>query len=455
VSTQSELPDIVLIHGHDLGRWLSIYGMSHVPSPNIAAFAADAVVFESAHSAAPLCSPARGALFTGISPHRNGIQGLVHDAWRYREGVVTAPEHLRAAGYHSALIGLQHENVDPTVLGFDECPGLGFLPRSYQAVEATSDWLARVPTAGEREPIFLTIGTWEGHRPWPHDDYEPGEPEKVDVPPYLPDNEHTRRDIADFYGSIRQFDRDFGRLLALIDDHFDADNTMVILTTDHGAAFPRAKSTLYDAGTGVTLIVRPPRSWACPTGRVEALVSHLDVLPTLLDAAGAAIPPELEGISLLPLIRGDTEGDPNRVIFTAKSYHDVYDPKRAARSLSYTYIRNYAAGPRLQLAIDLEKSATRQGMGDDHLGPRPQDEFYDRSVDPDELHDRAKDPSYASLRDNYSTLLSDYLRASGDPITTMPLEPATPRSRAVDALPAAPRPTWSENHEHLSGDSIS
>ena len=452
MNTPSQSPDIVLIHGHDLGRWLPIYGMKHVPSPNIAAFADDAVVFGSAHSTAPLCSPARGSLFTGISPHRNGIQGLVHDAWRYREGVVTAPEHLRAAGYHCALIGLQHEDVDPTVLGFDECPGLGFLPRSYQVVDATEDWLARVPAAGEREPIFLTIGTWEVHRPWPHDDYEPADPETVDVPAFLPDNENTRRDIADFYGSIRQFDKDVGRLLALVDDHLDADNTMVILTTDHGAAFPRAKSTLYDAGTGVTFVVRPPRSWACPVGRVEALVSHLDVLPTLLDVAGAAIPPELEGMSLLPLIRGESDGDPDRVIFTAKSYHDVYDPKRAARSLTYTYIRNYAPGPRLQLAIDLEKSATRRGMGDGHLQPRPVEEFYDRSVDPNELHNRANDPSCAAIRDHYSALLRDYLRDSGDPLETTPLEPAPRRSRAADALPAAPSSGRSED-ALLSGES--
>lgn len=91
-------PDIVIIHGHDLGRWLPSYGMPSVPAPQLTAFAEQSVVFEQAHAAAPLCSPARAALFTGTSPHRNGVQGLSHHQWRYRQGVRTLPELLRPAG---------------------------------------------------------------------------------------------------------------------------------------------------------------------------------------------------------------------------------------------------------------------------------------------------------------------------------------------------------------------
>ena len=118
-TTSPAAPDIVLVHCHDLGRWLSTYGMPQVPSPELARFADVAVVFENAHSAAPLCSPARGSLFTGLSPHRHGLQGLAHHQWRYRKGMCTLPERLSPLGYTSTLIGLQHENPDPSVLGFD------------------------------------------------------------------------------------------------------------------------------------------------------------------------------------------------------------------------------------------------------------------------------------------------------------------------------------------------
>jgi arylsulfatase A-like enzyme len=400
------------------------------------------VVFENAHAAAPLCSPARGALFTGIAPHRNGIQGLTHSGWRYREGVLTAPERLRAVGYRSTLIGLQHEDTDPTVLGYDEVFGLGFLPRVDQVVDAVGDWLTTVPPAGARPPLLLTVGTWEVHRPWPHSDYEPADPAEVDVPAFLPDNADTRRDIADFSGSIRQFDAGFGRLVALLDEHLDPENTLVIFTTDHGSAFPRAKSTLYDAGTGVALIVRPPKAWKIPPARVTSIVAHVDVVPSLLDAAGAEIPSELEGRTLLPLLRDPSTGDPDRIVYTAKSYHDTYDPKRAARSLDYAYIRNYEEGPRLQLAVDLEKSPTRQGMGDAHLEPRPAEELYDRRSDPAELVDVSSDPAYADVKSRYANALHQHLVAIHDPIETERLDPAPARTRAVDALEPIEAPEW-------------
>lgn len=435
-------PDIVLIHCHDLGRWLGAYGMASVPSRNIDSFAASAVVFDNAHAAAPLCSPARGALFTGIAPHRNGVQGLVHDSWRYREGVLTAPEHLRRLGYHSVLVGFQHEDVDPTVLGFDECVGLGYLPRVNQVVDSAVGWLSSAQGQSGRSPVFLTIGTWEVHRPWPDEDYTPADPDGVDVPPYLPDNVHTRRDIADFHGSIRQFDEGIGRLIDAIDHYLDPDNTLVILTTDHGAAFPRAKSTLYNAGTGVTLVMRPPARWGISPSRVEGVVSHMDILPTLVAIGGGAVSPELEGRSLLPYLLGDAAENTERVIFTAKSFHDTYDPKRAARSLDFAYIRNYEPGPQLQLASDLEGSHTRAGMGDAHLAARPLEELYDRRSDPEELHNVVGDARYQEVREHYARLLHEYLHATRDPIETTPLAPAPQRNRAAEALSPVPPPRW-------------
>lgn len=447
--SSSTHPDVILIHCHDLGRWLPAYGMPHVPAPNISEFADESVVFENAHSASPLCSPARAALFSGISPYRNGVQGLVHNAWRYREGVRTAPELLGQLGYRSALIGLQHESVDPTVLGFDECPGLGFLPRTNQVVEATERWLGQLPGRDQRKPLFLTIGTWEVHRPWGREDYEPTDPSEVDVPGFLPDNEHTRRDIADFYGAIAQLDAGFGRLLAAIDASLGRENAMVVFTTDHGAAFPRAKSTLYDSGTGVSFMIRPPGSWGVSPHRVKNLTSHMDLIPTLLELAGGQAEDWLEGESLLPLLKAATGQEDGRVIFTSKSFHDTYDPKRAARSADYVYIRNYEPGPKLQLAIDLETSHTRKGMGDAHLEPREPEELYDRRVDPLETVNVVHEAKYSEVRARYAELLREWLERTGDPIETSPIEPAPPRTRHVDDLPPVGPirlPTPSQSH---------
>jgi arylsulfatase A-like enzyme len=435
MSSTANLPDIVIIHCHDLGRWLPIYGMPHVPAPNLATFAQESVVFENAHSAAPLCSPARGAIFTGMTPYRNGIQGLKHAEWRYRKGVSTIPERLRPLGYHSALIGLQHENWDPTVLGYDEVPGMGFLPRTSQVVDAANEWLTTLPNRDQRDPLFLVVGTWEVHRPWKTEDYKPANPETVDVPDYLPDNSYTRDDIASFYGSIAQFDEGFGRLLKHIDATLDRNNTMVIMTTDHGAAFPRAKSTLYEAGTGVSLIIRPPAGWGTRPKRITNLVSHLDLLPTFMDIAGGSTDDWLEGESLLPLLRDNQPPiDNDRILFTSKTYHDGYDPMRAVRSADYLYVRNYEPGPQLDLPGDIEKGSTRKGMGDKHLAPRKTEEFYDRRTDPHELVNVIDDPQYEEVRRRYAGLLHEWLQRCGDPIETAPIPPAPARSRHVDDL---------------------
>jgi arylsulfatase A-like enzyme len=430
-------PDIVLVHGHDLGRWLTVYGMSSVPSAQIQAFADRSVVFDNAHAAAPLCSPARASLFTGIAPHRHGVQGLAHHQWRYRHNVLTAPERLRPLGYRSTLIGLQHENADPSVLGFDDVQGVGFLPRANQVVDAASGWLGNVAPRADREPLFLTVGVWEVHRPWPAEDYTPANPATVDVPDYLPDNADTREDIAAFHGSIAQFDDAMGRLFRRIDETLDPATTMVVFTTDHGAAFPRAKSTLYDAGTGVSFIVRPPTSWGVAPGRREQLVSHLDILPTLLELAGGDQDSGLEGQSLVDVL-DEHLIDPDRVLVTVKSHHDAYDPIRAVRTRDFAYIRNFADGPKLQLSLDLENSATRRGMGDAHLEPRPREELYDRRADPDELTNVVGDPAYASVLHDYAAILDRWMDDTDDPVRRGEVEVPAHRDREVDALPAVP-----------------
>src|SRR5699024_9545415 len=120
----------------------------------------------------------------------------------------------------------------------DEVHGLGFLPRSLEVARQAEHWLQE--RSGQNAPFFLTLGTWEAHRPWPEEDYAPADPDAVDVPDYLPDNLDTRRDIAAFHGSIRQLDKALGRIFRAVHNSPQANNTMVIFTTDHGAAFPRA-----------------------------------------------------------------------------------------------------------------------------------------------------------------------------------------------------------------------
>ncbi|WP_327584386.1 sulfatase [Nonomuraea sp. NBC_00507] len=423
-------PDVVLIHCHDLGRFLSCYGAPAIPSPSLHALAERSVVFDNAFATAPLCTPARSSLFTGLSPHVNGLMGLAHAGWRYRRSVATMPELMSGLGYDTALIGLQHEHPNPMVLGFDEVHGAGFLPRAWPVARETEAWLRN--RRERSRPFLLTVGMWEVHRPWPAEDYTHADPAAVEVPPYLPDNAHTREDLAAFYGAIRQLDAAVGHVIDAIDRHCDPDRTAVVFTTDHGAALPRAKGTLYDPGVEVALIVRPPAAWGVPPGRRGQAVSHLDILPTLLEMAGGSAGPGHEGRSIVPDLRG-AAGPRDRTLFLEKSFHDRYDPMRAVRTSKYKYIRNFTDGPALVLAKDIEESPSRRGFGDGHLAPRPPVELYDLRKDPWEQLNIAAEPAMAETVASLDDRLLRWMRETGDPLLDGPI-PVPPRaSRLIDA----------------------
>jgi arylsulfatase A-like enzyme len=427
-------PNVILIHCHDLGRFLPCYGWPEIDAPHLSALAAEGIVFDNAFSTAPLCTPARSSLFTGLSPHVNGLMGLAHSGWRYRRSVTTLPELLAPAGYDTALVGLQHEHTDPTVLGFGEVHGMGFLPRALPVAEEAEAWLHR--RGGQSRPYFLTVGIWEVHRPWPPEDYPPANPARVEVPPFLPDNPHTRADLAGFYSAIRQLDQAVGRVLAAVARCCDPARTLVLFTTDHGAPFPGAKGTLYDPGIGVAFILRPPASMGIPPARRSRLISHLDLVPTLLDLAGGTPGAYLEGRSVLPALR--EEPDPGRTLFLQKTYHDVFDPIRAVRTERFKYIRNFADGPRLRLSKDLEESPTRRGMGEAHLAPRPPAELYDLQQDPWERLNLAPVPSHAETVARLDGALVAWMKATRDPLLEGVIDPPPPRTRLLDAQPDMP-----------------
>ena len=276
--------NVLLVHWHDLGRYLGAYGHTDVSSPRLDQLAAQGILFTRAHATAPLCSPSRGSLFTGRYPQSNGLVGLAHHGWEYRAGVRTLPHILSESGWYTALFGMQHETSYPSKLGFDEFD----VSNSYceYVVEQAISWLSDPP----EQPFLLTAGFFETHRPYPHERYDPAEADDVVVPDYLPDTGDVRQDLAEFYGSIAVADAAVGQLLDTLEQTGLDESTWVVFMTDHGPALPRAKSTLYDAGTGIALIVRPPSNAPVEAQAYDELFSGVDLLPTLLELLGLDIP---------------------------------------------------------------------------------------------------------------------------------------------------------------------
>lgn len=412
--TERPNDNVLIVHWHDLGRYLGVYGHADVSSPRLDQLAGEGIRLTRAHATAPLCSPSRGSLFTGRYPQNNGLVGLAHHGWEYRADVRTLPQILAEAGWYTALFGMQHETSYPARLGFEEFD----VSNSYceYVVEQAANWLENAPQLlndTPRQPFLLTAGFFETHRPYPPDRYEPADPSTVTVPDFLPDTDDVRQDLADFYGAIDVADAAVGRLLDTLSATGLDESTWVVFMTDHGPALPRAKSTLYDAGTGIAMIVRPPSRLPSEPKVYDELFSGVDLLPTLLDLLGVEIPPDVDGIShAAALVTPSPIDTPVRTaVYTTKTYHDSFDPIRAVRTKDYSYIENYAPRPLLDLPLDIADSAPGKAVAPLIGGRRPDRELYDLIDDPAESHNLlgpdATDKS-ESIADDLALLLHEW-----------------------------------------------
>jgi arylsulfatase A-like enzyme len=239
-------PNVVIVVTHDTGRHLGPYGR-RVATPSLDRLAAEGVLFEQAFCTAPQCSPSRASLLTGLVPHRHGLIGLAHRGFGLRPDAAqrTLPRLLGHAGYRTHLFGFQHEAVDPHDLGYQQVvqpPSTGSRSHLCRAVApAAADFLAGAPT----EPFFAMVGFEETHRPFDPVELNDATLEDLQVPAFLPDTPVVRRDVADLEGSVREADAAIGQIVAALDRAGLADRTLVVYTTDHGIAFPGAKSTDY------------------------------------------------------------------------------------------------------------------------------------------------------------------------------------------------------------------
>lgn len=291
-------PNILYLHSHDTGRYVGPYGYD-VPTPNLQRFAAQGVLFRQAFCASPTCSPSRAALFTGITPGCNGMWGLAHRGYALSDYNQTFVPLLKRAGYTTALAGVQHIAAgDPWTcarkIGYDTLLPL----RSHYAhavARAAVGYLERPPT----KPFFLDVGFVETHTLDPTPDgsyfgYPSGDPERAERPGALRDTPQTRRDMADFAVSAGALDNAIGRVLDALERSGLAENTLVIITTDHGVPLPGFKANHTDGGLGVMLMMRGPKGFS--GGKViDALVSHLDLFPTLCDLLALPPPPGCKG----------------------------------------------------------------------------------------------------------------------------------------------------------------
>jgi N-sulfoglucosamine sulfohydrolase len=410
------LPNVLYLHSHDTGRFIQPYG-HQVPTPNIQRLADQGLLFRQAFAAAPVCSGSRAALLTGAYSHANGMLGLAHRGYRLLDYNHHLVHHLRGAGYFSALIGEQHVSADPGEIGYDV-----IVPIDHTRADAVAPAARTLLQEGLKEPFFLDVGFFETHR----DYFEPTSVRDAlySLPPAnLPDTPETRRDMAQYKASARSLDQGVGAVLNALDEADLADRTIVILTTDHGLAFPGAKATLTDRGLGVMLIMRGPNGFH--GGRVsDALVSQLDLYPTLCELAGLDAPDWLHGTSLMPLLRREAD-EVNESLFGELTYHAAYEPQRSVRTKRFKYIRRFDDTHDHPVLPNVDDSPSKDVLLDHGWAERrvPAEQLYDLIFDPQEAANRADDPAYERVLGELREALESWMRETEDPLLNGPIDP--------------------------------
>lgn len=433
----NDTPNILLIHCHDLGRYLGCYGQA-IDTPAIDAIAADGVLFENHYATAPQCSPSRGSLMTGRYPHVNGLMGLAHEDWELTPDETTMPEYLNACGYSTHLFGLQHVTDHLDRLGFDHIHSGGNLSPAVSPaiheINRARDVADTLEVFFDKDtfdqPFFASIGVFETHRrqndglfEFTDAAYEPADPTEIDPLAYLPDEPGIREDIAAMHGMIQAIDDAVGTITTALEAAGLAEETLLIFTTEHGIAFPRAKGSCYDPGIEAALLLHYPG--VIDGGqRCDELVSNIDVLPTLLDLLDEPIPERIEGQSFLPLLT-DKKYYPRDQLFAEITWHDRYNPVRAIRTKQYKYIRSFWHLPSIYLTDDVFVSrAGREIREQFQSGRRPYEELYDLDSDPYETTNLADDPAYEHVCKQLQGRLVRWMETTNDPLLDGPVPPA-------------------------------
>jgi N-sulfoglucosamine sulfohydrolase len=407
-------PNIVYLHSHDTGRCVQPYGYA-VPTPRLQRLAEEGTLFRQAFCAASSCSASRACLLTGQYAHSNGMLGLAHRGWSLHDYGAHIVHTLRRRGYRSTLIGEQHIAKDPGVIGYDRVVKIE-TTHAADVAPAAAAFLGSSPA----EPFFLDAGFFETHRAF----VQPaqGEGSYIRPPENLPDLPQTRRDMAGFVASARTLDRGLGEVLDALGHRGFSENTLVVCTTDHGIAFPGAKATMTDRGIGVLLILRGPGGFDKPT-IVDALVSQIDLYPTICELAGVPTPGFAQGRSLLPLVSGKVARI-REEIFAEGTYHAAYEPQRCIRTPRFKYVRRFE--PRdLPVLPNTDDSPSKDLWRQTSWPPALLDpeQLYDLVLDPTETVNIAWLAEHREVVAELRERLNCWMRETLDPLLDGPVAP--------------------------------
>ncbi len=410
-----------------------------VRTPAFDRIAGEGILFTNAFCDAPSCGPSRSAILTGQHIWRLEEAGNIHS--KLPSKFATYVDLVEQAGY---AIGSYSKAWSPGKFKTDTGWVHSSQTKLNPAGPGFSSFEAFYQQKSKDQPFYFWLGSSDAHRPYVlNSGRDSGmDPARVIVPPHLPDNAIVRNDILDYYFEVQRFDSTVSKALAVLEAAGELDNTLVVVTSDNGMPFPRAKATLYDFGTRMPLAIRWPSKIVSPNREYEGFVHLSDFAATFLEAAGLKALDEMTSHSLMDVFTVPGKNLREQA-FTAMERHDGCRkggkgyPCRAIRNRDFLYIRNYepdrwpAGDPdakncarvipfgevdpcptKTQLLEEMEGLPIFYQLA---FGKRPAEELYDMRVDPGQIHNVASIPQYAEIRHDLSEQLLKYTAKTGDP----------------------------------------
>jgi len=433
----------LLITADDLGIQLSCYGDSIAHTPRIDELAARSTLFKTAYVSQASCSPSRSTMFTGLYPHGNGHYGLANAnvGFQVHEELIEnlLPNVLKRSGYRTGIIGKLHVNPEDrfqfdlnTKEGFGQRDVRKQLQFAREFIEAAGD-----------EPWFLMFNLFDPHvqrdrlpdgsrSPQYLPDQVQGLPEtplSADDVPAWPwqgiDTPEQRTKIAGYYNCVHRIDVAIGKLMDILQESGNGDNTLIIFLGDHGPPFTRGKTSCYEAGLRVPFIVNWPG--LSEPGISDRLVGSIDIYPTILDAAGIDAPTGLHGRSLKTVLQGTTHDNWRDTLVAEFHYHGAspFFPRRAITDGRYKLIHNLLAGQATPTnAVDGDRAwHLAQELPHTHparnalqrLADPPEWELYDLNKDPIEFANLAGEQTYTNVVERLKDSLAIWQEQTNDP----------------------------------------
>lgn len=428
----AERPNFLMILADDCTYSdLPLYGGANARTPNIDRLASQGLTFNRAYLSEAMCQPCRSELYTGQYPMRNGC------AWNHSGSHPTTtsmPHHLKPSGYRVGLAGKVH--VQPgrafpfeKVGGFD--PNCVRNPTRPHDLRPIREFMSRKT----EKPFCLVVALVEPHVPWVMGDPSKYPPKKLKLPPNIADTQRTRQDFSRYLAEITFMDGQVGQILDALDKTGQAENTLVLFSSEQGSQFPGCKWTNWDTGLHTALIARWPGRIA-KGKRTDALVQYADVLPTLVEIAGGkAAGHAFDGTSFLPVLRGE-RSEHRRYAYGV--HNNIPEgpayPIRTVFDGQYRYIRNLTPGE-----IYIEKHLmgiagngslnnpywatwVREAWRNPHTYKlvkrymhRPAEQLYHTARDPYEMTNLAGDAKHDGIRSRLRAELDRWMAAQGDP----------------------------------------